>query len=221
MDELAFGEAALEQTLAEMCELDTAVLNDIEDMLQLINNQDSDFPGLFDAPYAGGETGDTGPSSPGANSPESFSSASLASSLEAFLGGPKVTPAPLSPPPSAPAALKMYPSVSPFSPGPGIKEEPVPLTILQPAAPQPSPGTLLPPSFPAPPYSSALRPCWVTRACLQASQGPFQETLSSHHLACRWPLHQESCPPLPCTPRSKAWPPSSRCQPQQPLEQTL
>lgn len=30
MDELAFGEAALEQTLAEMCELDTAVLNDIE-----------------------------------------------------------------------------------------------------------------------------------------------------------------------------------------------
>lgn len=158
MDELAFGEAALEQTLAEMCELDTAVLNDIEDMLQLINNQDSDFPGLFDAPYAGGETGDTGPSSPGANSPESFSSASLASSLEAFLGGPKVTPAPLSPPPSAPAALKMYPSVSPFSPGPGIKEEPVPLTILQPAAPQPSPGTLLPPSFPAPPVQLSPAP---------------------------------------------------------------
>lgn len=128
------------------------------DMLQLINNQDSDFPGLFDAPYAGGETGDTGPSSPGANSPESFSSASLASSLEAFLGGPKVTPAPLSPPPSAPAALKMYPSVSPFSPGPGIKEEPVPLTILQPAAPQPSPGTLLPPSFPAPPVQLSPAP---------------------------------------------------------------
>lgn len=30
MDELPFGETALEQTLAEMCELDTAVLNDIE-----------------------------------------------------------------------------------------------------------------------------------------------------------------------------------------------
>lgn len=129
------------------------------DMLQLINNQDSDFPGLFDAPYAGGETGDTGPSSPGASSPESFSSpASLGSSLEAFLGGPKVTPAPLSPPPSAPTAVKMYPSVPPFSPGPGIKEEPVPLTILQPPAPQPSPGTLLPPSFPPPPVQLSPAP---------------------------------------------------------------
>lgn len=128
-------------------------------MLQLINNQDSDFPGLFDAPYAGGEAGDTGPSSPGASSPENFSSpASLGSSLEAFLGGPKVTPAPLSPPPSAPAALKMYPSVPPFSPGPGIKEEPVPLTILQPPAPQPSPGTLLPPSFPPPPVQLSSVP---------------------------------------------------------------
>ncbi|XP_060219593.1 sterol regulatory element-binding protein 1 isoform X2 [Meriones unguiculatus] len=130
-----------------------------EDMLQLINNQDSDFPGLFDAPYAGGGTGDAEPSSPGASSPESFSSpASLGSSLEAFLGGPKVTPSPPSPPPSAPTALKMYPSVSPFSPGPGIKEEPVPLTILQPPAPQPSPGTLLPPSFPPPPLQLSPAP---------------------------------------------------------------
>lgn len=56
---------------------------------------------------------------------------------------------------------------------------------------------------------------------LLSLQGPFLETLNSHHLACRWPLHQESRPPPPCTPRSKAWPPSSRCQPQQPLEQTL
>lgn len=128
------------------------------DMLQLINNQDSDFPGLFDAPYAGGETGDTGPSSPGASSPDSFSSASLGSSLEAFLGGPKVTPAPLSPPPSAPAALKMYPPVPPFSPEPGIKEEPVPLTILQPPAPQASPGTLLPPTFPPPPVQLSPAP---------------------------------------------------------------
>lgn len=125
------------------------------DMLQLINNQDSDFPGLFDAPYAGGGTGDTEPTSPGVNSPENLSSpASLGSSLEAFLGGPKVTPASPSPPPSAPTALKMYPSVPPFSPGPGIKEEPVPLTILQP----PAPGTLLPPSFPPPPLQLSPAP---------------------------------------------------------------
>ncbi|EGV98955.1 Sterol regulatory element-binding protein 1 [Cricetulus griseus] len=128
-------------------------------MLQLINNQDSDFPGLFDSPYAGGGAGDTEPTSPGANSPESLSSpASLGSSLEAFLGEPKATPASLSPVPSASTALKMYPSVPPFSPGPGIKEEPVPLTILQPPAAQPSPGTLLPPSFPPPPLQLSPAP---------------------------------------------------------------
>nr|XP_048304048.1 sterol regulatory element-binding protein 1 isoform X1 [Myodes glareolus] len=158
MDELPFGEAALEQALAEPCELDAALLTDIEDMLQLINNQDTDFPGLFDAPYAGGGAGDTEPTSPRASSPESLSSASLGSSLEAFLGEPKVTPASLSSLPSASTDLKMYPSVPPFSPGPGIKEEPVPLTILQPPAAQPSPGTLLPPSFPPPPLQLSPAP---------------------------------------------------------------
>ncbi|XP_008820203.1 sterol regulatory element-binding protein 1 isoform X2 [Nannospalax galili] len=159
MDGLPFGEPALEQALAEPCELDAALLTDIEDMLQLINNQDSDFPGLFDAPYAGGGVGDTDPASPGASSPESLSPpASLSSSLEAFLGGPKVAPAPLSPPPSASTALKMYPSVPPFSPGSGIKEEPVPLTILQPPTPQPSPGTLLPQNFPPPPSQFSSTP---------------------------------------------------------------
>lgn len=129
------------------------------DMLQLINNQDTDFPGLFDAPYAGGGAGDTEPTSPRASSPESLSSpASLGSSLEAFLGEPKVTPASLSSLPSASTDLKMYPSVPPFSPGPGIKEEPVPLTILQPPAVQPSPGTLLPPSFPPPPLQLSPAP---------------------------------------------------------------
>lgn len=124
-------------------------------MLQLINNQDSDFPGLFDAPYAGGGTGDADPTSPGASSPESLSSPA---SLEAFLGEPKATPASMSPLPPASTALKMYPTVPPFSPGPGIKEEPVPLTILQPPAAQPSPGTLLPPSFPPAPLQLSPAP---------------------------------------------------------------
>ncbi|XP_013365074.1 PREDICTED: sterol regulatory element-binding protein 1 [Chinchilla lanigera] len=132
-----------------------------EDMLQLINNQDSDFPGLFDPPYAGGGAGDPDPASPGACSPSSLSPppASLNSPLEAFLGGSEATPPPVSPPQSVLTPLKMFPSVSPFSPGHGIKEEPVPLTILQPpplasAAPQPPTPqplqALLPPSFPAP-----------------------------------------------------------------------
>ncbi|XP_042823177.1 sterol regulatory element-binding protein 1 isoform X1 [Panthera tigris] len=152
MDEPPFSEAALEQALAEPCELDAALLTDIEDMLQLINNQDSDFPGLFDPPYAGGGAGGTDPASPDASSPGSLSPspATMSSPLEGFLGGPKATPPPLSPPQPAPTSLKMYPSVPAFSPGPGIKEEPLPLTILQPPTPQPLPGSLLPQSFPAP-----------------------------------------------------------------------
>lgn len=122
------------------------------DMLQLITNQDSDFPGLFDPPYAGGGAGGTDPASPDASSPGSLSPspATMSSPLEGFLGGPKATPPPLSPPQPAPTSLKMYPSGPAFSPGPGIKEEPLPLTILQPPTPQPMPGSLLPQSFPAP-----------------------------------------------------------------------
>ncbi|XP_029785200.1 sterol regulatory element-binding protein 1 isoform X1 [Suricata suricatta] len=152
MDEPPFSEAALEQALAEPCELDAALLTDIEDMLQLINNQDNDFPGLFDPPYAGGGAEGTDPASPDASSPGSLSPspATMSSPLEGFLGGPKATPPPLSPPQPAPTSLNMYPSVPAFSPGSGIKEEPLPLTILQPPAPQPLPGSLLPQSFPAP-----------------------------------------------------------------------
>ncbi|NP_001184012.1 sterol regulatory element-binding protein 1 [Canis lupus familiaris] len=185
MDEPPFSDAALEQALAEPCELDAALLTDIEgevgaarrpagqppgrpegaagaghgamdctfeDMLQLINNQDSDFPGLFDPPYAGGGAGGTDPASPDASSPGSLSPspATMSSPLDGFLGGPKATPPPSSPPQPAPTSLKMYPPGPAFSPGPGIKEEPLPLTILQPPTPQPLPGSLLPQSFPAP-----------------------------------------------------------------------
>ncbi|PNJ08269.1 SREBF1 isoform 3 [Pongo abelii] len=152
MDEPPFSEAALEQALGEPCDLDLALLTDIEDMLQLINNQDSDFPGLFDPPYAGSGAGGTDPASPDTSSPGSLSPppATLSSSLEAFLSGPKAAPSPLSPPQPAPTPLKMYPSMPAFSPGPGIKEESVPLSILQTPTPQPLPGALLPQSFPAP-----------------------------------------------------------------------
>lgn len=80
------------------------------DMLQLINNQDSDFPGLFDPPYAGGGAGGTEPASPYASSPGSLSPppSTMSSPLEGFLGGTKATTPPLSPPQPAPTPLKMY-----------------------------------------------------------------------------------------------------------------
>ncbi|XP_072794658.1 sterol regulatory element-binding protein 1 isoform X1 [Vicugna pacos] len=152
MEEPPFSEAALEQALAEPCELDAALLTDIEDMLQLINNQDSDFPGLFDPPYAGGGTGGTDSASPDSSSLGSLSPppSTMSSPLEGFLVGAQATPPPLSPPQTAPAPLKMYPSGPAFSPGPGVKEEPLPLSILQASAPQPLPAALLPQSLPAP-----------------------------------------------------------------------
>ncbi|XP_036152157.1 sterol regulatory element-binding protein 1 isoform X7 [Myotis myotis] len=148
MDEPPF--AALERALAEPCELDAALLTDIEDMLQLLSNQDADFPGLFDPPYAGGGAAGADPARPEARSPNGSSPprATMSSPLEGFLGGAKAIPPLLSPPQPA-SALKMYPPGPAFSPGPGIKEEPVPLTILQPPTPQPLPGALPPQSFPA------------------------------------------------------------------------
>ncbi|XP_066878017.1 sterol regulatory element-binding protein 1 isoform X2 [Kogia breviceps] len=117
------------------------------DMLQLINDQDSDFPGLFDPPYAGGGAGGTDPTHPDASTPGSLSPppSMMSSALEGFLGGTKVTSPPLSAPQPAPTPLKMYPSVPAFSAGPAIKEEPAPLTTLQPL-----PGALLPQCLPAP-----------------------------------------------------------------------
>ncbi|XP_045442407.1 sterol regulatory element-binding protein 1 isoform X5 [Pipistrellus kuhlii] len=159
MDEPPF--AALERALAEPCELDAALLTDIEDMLQLLSNQDTDFPGLFDPPYAGAGAADPA-GSPGSSSPPQ---ATMSSPLDGFLGGPQAVP-PLLPPPQPVPTLKMYPSGPAFSPGPGIKEEPVPLTILQPPAPQPLPGALEPQSFPAsaPQLSSGPGPGFPTGA---------------------------------------------------------
>ncbi|XP_045149324.1 sterol regulatory element-binding protein 1 isoform X2 [Echinops telfairi] len=130
-----------------------------EDMLQLINNQESDFPGLFDAPYAGDGAPSTELHSADATSPGSLSPppAMLGSPLEGLLGDSKATaPLPLSPPQTTPTPLKVYPSLPPFSPGPGIKEEPVPLSILQPPAPQALPGALLVQSFQGPTLAPPL-----------------------------------------------------------------
>lgn len=121
-----------------------------EDMLQLLSNQDADFPGLFDPPYAGGRAAGTDLTLPEARSPGSSSPphATMGSPLESFLGESKAISPLLSPPQPAPT-LKMYPSGPAFSPRPGIKEEPVPLTILQPSTPQSLAGALPTQSFPA------------------------------------------------------------------------
>uniref|UniRef100_F7DVG0 Sterol regulatory element-binding protein 1 n=1 Tax=Ornithorhynchus anatinus TaxID=9258 RepID=F7DVG0_ORNAN len=126
----------------------------VPDMLQLINNQDSDFPGLFDSPYGGPSTAipDARPSGGASPSP-----GSLGSPLDGFLGGGKG---------SSPATVEMYqpppPSLQGFQPPqlmsrpalsqspPGVKEEPMQLAILQQAQQLPPPPQQLPQLQPPP-----------------------------------------------------------------------
>ncbi|KAM9744760.1 sterol regulatory element-binding protein 1 [Menidia menidia] len=60
MNRLSFDDPSLDNldptlSLNDPSDIDTALLSDIDDMLQLINNQDMEFGGLFDAhPYSGG-----------------------------------------------------------------------------------------------------------------------------------------------------------------------
>ncbi|XP_044535843.1 sterol regulatory element-binding protein 1-like, partial [Gracilinanus agilis] len=131
-----------------------------EDMLQLINNQDSDFPSLFDSNYGGSAPTfqDVG-SSGGLSPPPS----SLGSTLDNFLGSSTKVPTqvkmyqPTPPPPPSmtgfqPPQLMAGPDLSQASSG--IKEEPMQLSILQPSPPQLlSQPVLVPP--PPPPQPSA------------------------------------------------------------------
>ncbi|KAG8545880.1 hypothetical protein GDO81_020177 [Engystomops pustulosus] len=57
MNSIAFDESSLDHlapslSLHESSDIDNALLSDIDDMLQLIHNQDTDFPGFFDGPFA-------------------------------------------------------------------------------------------------------------------------------------------------------------------------
>ncbi|XP_039587839.1 sterol regulatory element-binding protein 1 isoform X1 [Passer montanus] len=140
MSALAFDDAALEGLapslgLSGASDIDTALLSDIDDMLQLINTPDNDFSGLFDSPFSAPESSVPPglPSTPG--------------TLNTFLG-------PSKPPPAAPtgSAYAGPPGMASFTPPPpaplvpapalGVKEEP----SVVPSS-QPQPGVMLAPSF--------------------------------------------------------------------------
>ncbi|XP_064317544.1 sterol regulatory element-binding protein 1 isoform X2 [Phalacrocorax carbo] len=140
MSGLAFDDAALEGLapslgLSGAGDIDTALLSDIEDVLQLINTPDNDFSGLFDSPFSAPDSAmPLGlPPTPG--------------TLSTYMGP--------SEPPSATPTGSVYPGppgMAAFSPQPpapllpaptpGVKEEPVAMTSSQ-----PQPGVMLAPSF--------------------------------------------------------------------------
>ncbi|KAM6905112.1 sterol regulatory element-binding protein 1 [Xenentodon cancila] len=107
MNHLSFDDPSLDNldatlSLNDPSDIDTALLSDIDDMLQLINNQDMEFGGLFDpSSYSGGSATQEVPalsqpivlaSPPATNTtPTSSSTSSILSSnphLDALLGPP-------------------------------------------------------------------------------------------------------------------------------------
>ncbi|KAM9124920.1 sterol regulatory element-binding protein 1 isoform 2-T2 [Pangshura tecta] len=154
MTSLGFEDTSLDSldpslTLQESSEITTALLGDIDDMLQLINTQDNEFPGLFDTPF----------SAPATPMPEASTPVGLPStpgSLDGYLG-------PSQAPPSTPVSMyQVPPPLQSFSPqpqlraGPGltaspvsdIKEEPVGVSASQPRPlPQPQQGVMTAQSF--------------------------------------------------------------------------
>uniref|UniRef100_A0A8B9MIE3 Sterol regulatory element-binding protein 1 n=1 Tax=Accipiter nisus TaxID=211598 RepID=A0A8B9MIE3_9AVES len=140
MSALAFDDGALEGLspslgLAGAGDIDTALLSDIDDMLQLINTPDNDFSGLFDLPFGAPDSTVTPGLSPAQGT------------LGTYLG-------PSKPPPAAPTG-SVYPGppgMAAFAPqpptpllpapAPGVKEEPAAVPSSQ-----PQPGVMLAPSF--------------------------------------------------------------------------
>ncbi|XP_042654893.1 LOW QUALITY PROTEIN: sterol regulatory element-binding protein 1 [Tyto alba] len=152
MSVLAFDDAALEGLapslgLSGASDIDTALLSDIDDMLQLINTPDNDFSGLFDSPFGAPDSA-VPPGLPAAPS-----------TLSTYLG-------PSKPPPATPSG-SVYPGppgMATFTPqppapllpapAPGAKEEPA----VAPSS-QPQPSVMLAPSFvPASPGQFSPQP---------------------------------------------------------------
>ncbi|XP_066833772.1 sterol regulatory element-binding protein 1 isoform X3 [Anser cygnoides] len=157
MSALAFDDGSLDGLAPALglpggSDIDTALLSDIDDMLQLINAPDNDFSGLFDSPFG----------APDSTVPPGLPPAP--STLGTYLGPSK--PPPAAPPgnvypgPPGLAAFTPQPPASLLpAPGPptapGVKEEPSAVPSSQ-----PQPGVMLaPPSFvPASPGQFSPQP---------------------------------------------------------------
>ncbi|XP_074866356.1 sterol regulatory element-binding protein 1 isoform X2 [Carettochelys insculpta] len=149
MASLSFEDTSLDSldpslTLQESSEIDTALLSDIDDMLQLINSQDNEFSSVFDSPFG----------APATPLPEASTAGGLPPTpgpFDSYLGPSQL-------PPSTPVSTYQAPgllqSISPppqLMAGPGqkaspssIKEEPLGLSASQ---PQPQPGAMPAQSF--------------------------------------------------------------------------
>ncbi|XP_068279986.1 sterol regulatory element-binding protein 1 isoform X2 [Nyctibius grandis] len=152
MSSLGFDDAALEGLVPSLglsgaSDIDTALLSDIDDMLQLINTPDNDFSGLFDPSFGVPDTAvpPALPPAPG--------------TLGTYLGPSKAPPAAPTgsayPGPPGMAAFAPQPPAPLLpAPAPGVKEE----AVAVPSS-QPQPGVMLAPNFvPASPSQFSPQP---------------------------------------------------------------
>ncbi|XP_069501822.1 sterol regulatory element-binding protein 1 isoform X2 [Ambystoma mexicanum] len=198
MDSMVFEEGSLEGlhpslTLNEASDIDTALLSDIDDMLQLINNQDNDFPGLFDAPFLPGCT----PMHQEANSLLGLQVPGLLDpSLDSYVGGTT---------PSTPVPIKLYQSpVASFQTPPQQQPTPPPQLLgLQTARPpsmqlkdepmQTSAAPQPPPRLHSPPMQQAhlQQP---QKPLQHQQQKPLQQQEQMKQLQQQPPLQQQQLP---------------------------
>lgn len=165
MNSLSFDDPSLDNldptlSLNDPSDIDTALLSDIDDMLQLISNQDMEFGGLFDSPYTGPPpTQDlpvltpAAPRTPTITTPASSSSSILSSSphLDALLGPPIIrssstTDKAFQPPTFQQSPLAQVPT-NPTQRQQQPASPPQAQTLRQPQVEQPQP--ILSPSAPA------------------------------------------------------------------------
>nr|XP_060641806.1 sterol regulatory element-binding protein 1-like [Anolis sagrei ordinatus] len=125
MNNLPFEETSLDGldpslTLHGSSDIDTALLSDIDDMLQLITTEDGDFPGLFDGPFCRNAPPEPNPHGP-----------SLFSTYPGSSNPPSASLFPL--PLQAPGSFPLAPNV-----GPNADQAPMDIKE-EPAAPAPAP----------------------------------------------------------------------------------
>uniref|UniRef100_A0A1A7XIG3 Sterol regulatory element-binding protein 1 n=1 Tax=Iconisemion striatum TaxID=60296 RepID=A0A1A7XIG3_9TELE len=210
MNRLSFDDPSLDNldptlSLHDPSDIDTALLSDIDDMLNLINNQDMEFSGLFDpSPFTGGPptqeiaplTQPITPASPPANTTTPSSTSSILSSnphLDALLGPPitrsSSTPdKAFQPPTFQQSPVSQVPSSSP-RPQPssppqaqGLRQPQVepPQPSVSPPAPAQAASPLGSPG-PSPSFTSTTQPLFTLAAPQTPSQTQTQPQAQSSY----------------------------------------
>ncbi|XP_030646684.1 sterol regulatory element-binding protein 1 [Chanos chanos] len=228
MNNLSFDDPALDNldpslSLNDPSDIDTALLSDIDDMLQLINNQDMEFGGLFDPPQfvppthtqdlpvlAHSTPSSCSPTSSTSTSPTKSSILSSSPHLDALLGPPITRSSSTPDKVFHPTTFQQSPLAQASTPAASRQQGP-PLQTTQPKASQTPPCALQPsgqpgqnhgPAGKSPVYSpgpQALFASPTPQQTQQQQQQQQQQPLASYANQNNFsPVNQASSPqPIP------------------------